>query len=463
MVSRTRRLSALLYLADIAIALGSLYLADLLRHELPFGFGESGGLAWIDWQQYIAVALIWAFMLQFFRVYEPRRIFTVVEEIRVLLPAVTVAFVVLFAYLFIFKIEFLSRLLIAYFYAINLLLLVILRWLLRLFLHSTIGFRRRLVIMGAGPVGEKVADLLHQRPWTGYDIVGFLDDDPTKLGTTVIGIPVVGSCDDLGEIVQQENVAEVIVALPARAHERIREVVTHAGDFPVRIRVVPDIFSMISVRARAEDLWGIPLIGIREPIITGFDSFVKRSFDIVIGSVSLIVTAPIMLAATFAILIDDGWPVFFSQKRVGENGRLFWIYKLRTMDKSNSRQGILSHRPQPEKRLDDPRVTRVGRILRRGSLDELPNLWNVLRGEMSLVGPRPELPWVVESYEPWQRQRLSVKPGMTGWWQIQGRGDAPLRENVELDLYYIQNYSPILDLMILWRTIWVVLSGRGAY
>ncbi|MDP6348973.1 MAG: sugar transferase [Chloroflexota bacterium] len=463
MVSRTRRLSALLYLADIAIALASLYISDLLRHELPFGFGDSVNLGWVDWQQYVAVALIWAFILQFFRVYEPRRIFTAVEEIRVLLPAVTIAFVALLAYLFIFKIEFLSRLLIAYFYGVNLILLVNLRWILRLFLRSTIGFRRRLVIMGAGPVGEQVAGLLQQRPWTGYDIVGFLDDDPAKQGVTVTDLPVLGTCDHLGEMIGCENVAEVIVALPAHAHERIREVVTHAGDYAVSIRVVPDIFSMISVRARAEDLWGIPLIGIREPVITGFDSFVKRTFDIVVGSISLIVSAPLMLAVTFAILIDDGWPVFFSQRRVGENGRLFWIYKLRTMDKGHSRRGVLSHRPGPDVRQGDPRVTRVGRFLRRTSLDELPNLWNVLRGEMSLVGPRPELPWVVEEYEPWQRQRLSVQPGMTGWWQIQGRGEAPLRDNVELDLYYIQNYSPVLDLMILWRTIWVVLSGRGAY
>jgi exopolysaccharide biosynthesis polyprenyl glycosylphosphotransferase len=462
-VSRTRNLALVLYLADLAIALGALYLADLLRHVLPFGFGDAGNLAWVDWQEYLAVAVIWAFMLRFFRVYEPRRILTVVEEIRVLLPAVTVAFVVLFAYLFIFKIEFLSRLLIGYFYFINLLLLLNLRLILRVALHSSSGFRRRLVIVGAGPVGEQVTDLLRQRPWTGYDIVGFVDDDQAKQRIEVAGRPVLGTCDELGDVIERERIAEVIVALPAHAYERIREIVTHAGDYPVRIRVVPDIFSMISVRARAEDLWGIPLIGIREPVITGFDSLVKRTFDMVVGSSALIVTAPIMLVVTFAILIDDGWPVFFSQKRVGENGRLFWIYKLRTMDKVDSRPGAASRRPEPRKTDVDPRITRVGRFLRRASLDELPNLWNVLRGEMSLVGPRPELPWVVDEYEPWQRQRLSVQPGMTGWWQIQGRGEVPLHENVELDLYYIQNYSPLLDLMILWRTIWVVLGGRGAY
>ena len=185
MVSRTRNLALVLYLADLAIALAALYLADLLRHVLPFGFGDAGNLAWVDWQEYLAVAVIWAFMLRFFRVYEPRRILTVVEEIRVLLPAVTVAFVVLFAYLFIFKIEFLSRLLIGYFYVINLLLLLNLRLILRVALHSSGAFRRRLVIVGAGPVGEQVTDLLRQRPWTGYDIVGFVDDDQAKQGVEV--------------------------------------------------------------------------------------------------------------------------------------------------------------------------------------------------------------------------------------------------------------------------------------
>ena len=463
MVSRTRQLSLFLYSADVLISLIALYLADLLRHVLPFGFGNALSLAWINWPEYLAVAIIWAFMLRFFRVYEPSRILTVVEEVRVLLPAITIAFIFLFSYLFIFKVEFLSRVLIGYFFLINLLLLITLRVFLRLVLHSSAGFRRRLVIVGAGPVGVQVAELLGQRPWTGYDIVGFLDDDSEKQGANVGERPVLGTCDKLGFIIEQEHVAEVIVALPAHAFERIREIVLNAGDYPVRIRVVPDIFSMISVRARAEDLWGIPLIGIREPVITGFDSFVKRAFDIVLGSMALVITAPIMLIVTFAILLDDGWPVFFSQRRVGENGRLFWIHKLRTMDKGNSVQGVATQKSHPEKRLGDPRITRVGRFLRRASLDELPNLWNVLRGEMSLVGPRPELPWVVDEYKPWQRQRLSVQPGMTGWWQIQGRGEVPLRENVELDLYYIQNYSPLLDLMILWRTIWVVLSGRGAY
>ena len=463
MVSRTRRVTFLLFASDVALTLFALYLADSLRHLLPLGLGDGERLAWIEWRHYIAVAAIWSFLLYVFRVYDPRRMFTVVDELRVLVPAISVAFLFLFAYLFVGKVEYLSRLLFAYFYVLNLIFLVNLRWVLRFALRSNfgIGLARSLIIAGAGPVGQKVAGLLQNRPWTGYHIVGYVDDDPEKIGAEVEGIPVLGKCDDLERIVGGGEIAEVIVALPARSYERIREIVAVCQKLPVRIRVVPDLFNLVSVRARAEDLWGIPLIGIREPVIAGLDSFVKRSFDIVLGGIAAVILAPMMVLSALALLVIEGRPILFRQQRVGENGRLFWIFKFRTM--ANDSDEALEPDDVPEKRADDPRVTGIGRFLRRTSLDELPQLWNVLRGEMSLVGPRPEVPWVVEKYEPWQRQRLSVPPGMTGWWQIQGRGDRPLRENVEYDLYYIQNYSPLLDITILWRTIWVVVTGKGAY
>jgi exopolysaccharide biosynthesis polyprenyl glycosylphosphotransferase len=453
----------LLFAADIGLTIGALYLADTLRHQLPFGFGDSEQLAWISWRHFLAVAGIWAFLLYVFNVYEPRRMFTVVDEIRMLVPAVSVAFVLLFAYFFLAKVEYLSRLLFAYFYLLDLLFLVNLRWVLRLAMRSSfgLGLARPLIIAGAGPVGRQIAGLLRNRPWTGYKIVGFLDDNAELVGTEVDGITVLGQCDELADVIEHVQVAEVIVALPSRSYDRIRQIVMVCQTLPVRIRVVPDLFNLVSVRARAEDLWGIPLIGIREPVIAGFDSFVKRMFDVVLGSIAAAVLAPAMLFAALALIVLEGGPVMFRQQRVGENGRLFWIYKFRTMKVPPEDQ---SHEDvEAYKRADDPRVTTVGRLLRRTSLDELPQLWNVLRGEMSLVGPRPELPWVVEKYETWQRQRLSVPPGMTGWWQIQGRGDRPLNENVEYDLFYIQNYSPLLDITILWKTIWVVVMGKGAY
>ena len=191
-------------------------------------------------------------------------------------------------------------------------------------------------------------------------------------------------------------------------------------------------------------------------------------FDLVLAGVSLVLMAPLLAVLALAVYLDGGRPVVFAQRRVGETGRMFTMFKLRTMvpDAESRQEAALQGGAAVNavyKPLNDPRVTRVGRFLRRTSLDELPQLWNVLRGEMSLVGPRPELPWVVERYESWQRQRLAVLPGITGWWQVSGRSELPLHENVEYDLYYIQNYSPLLDLTILLRTLWVVARGRGAY
>lgn len=194
----------------------------------------------------------------------------------------------------------------------------------------------------------------------------------------------------------------------------------------------------------------------------------KRVFDLLFGFFALILALPLMILSAFLICLEDGFPVIFRQKRVGKNGQLFELYKLRTMVKNAERlQGEVGGRDSTgnliHKTREDPRITRVGRILRRFSLDELPQLFNVLSGTMSLVGPRPELPYIVEKYELWQRKRFAILPGMTGWWQVNGRSDRPMHLHTEDDLYYVQNHSILLDLRIILRTIWVVIIGKGAY
>jgi lipopolysaccharide/colanic/teichoic acid biosynthesis glycosyltransferase len=194
----------------------------------------------------------------------------------------------------------------------------------------------------------------------------------------------------------------------------------------------------------------------------------KRIFDLLFGLLALVLILPILGLSVLLVYMEDGSPVIFRQMRVGKNGQLFQMFKIRTMIKNAEElqsgvaqcdaDGNLIHKIK-----DDPRVTRVGRVLRRFSIDELPQLFNVLAGTMSLVGPRPELPSLVERYEPWQRKRFEVLPGMTGWWQIHSRSEQPIYLHIDDDLYYIQNYSFWLDLQILARTVWVVLSGKGAY
>ena len=194
----------------------------------------------------------------------------------------------------------------------------------------------------------------------------------------------------------------------------------------------------------------------------------KRAFDLSFGFLALLLALPIMILSALLVYLEDGSPVIFRQHRVGKDGHLFEIFKIRTMVKNAEELQVQSEMYDADGNLihkmkDDPRVTSVGRLLRRFSLDELPQLFNVLAGSMSLVGPRPELPYLAEKYEPWQRQRFDVLPGITGWWQVNSRSDKPMQLHIEDDLYYIQNYSIWLDLRILVRTIWVVLSGKGAY
>jgi exopolysaccharide biosynthesis polyprenyl glycosylphosphotransferase len=224
------------------------------------------------------------------------------------------------------------------------------------------------------------------------------------------------------------------------------------------VRILPDVFEMAAMKARVEDFYGLPLISIREPSITPVQARVKRGFDLVLSAILLMVLSPLMLLVALWVRLDSPGPVLIHQRRVGAGGMPFFMHKFRTM----------YWRPEgPEaavpKQPDDPRVTRAGRFLRRTSLDELPQLWNVLRGEMSLVGPRPELPAIVDLYEPWQRKRFLVPPGMTGWWQVNGRAERSMHLNTEIDLYYVQNYSILLDLQILLRTLGAVIRGRGAY
>jgi exopolysaccharide biosynthesis polyprenyl glycosylphosphotransferase len=287
-------------------------------------------------------------------------------------------------------------------------------------------------------------------------LVGFASTEPQRIGELVGGHPVLGTTADVVRLVEEHEVDDVIVALPAREHEQIVRLALDLLPYPIQVRIVPERFQMISARARVEDFWGVPLIGIRDPAITGFDLVTKRLFDLVLSTVALVVSLPIIALIALAVKLDSHGPIFYGPHRVGQNGRLFRMWKFRTMY-------VGAERERRYKDREDPRCTRVGRLLRRWSLDEIPNLWNVFVGQMSLVGPRPEQPWIVERYEPWQRKRFAVPPGMTGWWQVNGRSDLPLHENVEYDIYYVQNYSPLLDLFILLKTIPVVLRGKGAY
>ncbi len=458
------------YLSDLLLSMLALTLAYIARITLPYGAALTHDLFRFGPALYITIGAIWTLIAFLLNAYDARHTLRAVDELQSLVVTIGLAAFV-FAGVLYLSYRDLPRLLFVYFVFFQFLFLLLYRWTMRLGLRWT-GARqlspRRILVIGAGHVGQTVGRRIQEEAWTGLELVGYLDDDPAKIGQTYAGGKVFGPLSLAFEIVVQKQVDEVIFALPLRAHEALRRLVLGLQEYPVRVRVVPDMLDLAFFRASMEDWDGIPLIGLRDPAISGFNRVIKRIFDLVVASLSLLLVWPLMLITAIAIRLDSPGPIILKQQRVGENGRLFYIYKFRSMvqDADKRQHEVLRETTDGQiihKHRNDPRVTRVGRIIRRLSIDELPQLFNVLKGEMSMVGPRPELPMIVARYEAWQHKRFAVPPGITGWWQVSGRSDKPMHLHTEDDLYYITHYSPLLDLQILWRTIGVVLKGKGAF
>jgi len=466
------RLGLILLVADMGLTALALYLAKVLRLTLTFGVSLKGPLAFGPWF-YLLVPAIWALAFLALRVYDPARALRYLGDVRAVWSAVTWATLVFAGVAYLFFREF-SRLLFVYFYLVDLAFLLgwraVSQWLLRLGLGRSLVESRRVLVVGAGAVGQELGRAILVYRWVGLELAGYVDDDETKQGKTCAGCSVLGTLENVSAIVSQYAIDEVILALPPRAQEQARQVTLALQELPVNLRVVPDVLDLVFIRASVEEFAGIPLIGLREPAIEGPDRVVKRLFDLVVGSLALVLLSPLMLAAAVAVRIDSPGPVLLHQQRIGDGGRPFRMLKFRTMRvgaEAEEQQLVQETDQGPPlfvKQPDDARITRVGHVLRRFSIDELPQLFNVLKGDMSLVGPRPELPWMVERYEPWHRKRFAVPQGMTGWWQVNGRSQhADYALRMEDDLYYIRNWSIWLDLRILLMTIWAVIRGEGAY
>jgi exopolysaccharide biosynthesis polyprenyl glycosylphosphotransferase len=306
---------------------------------------------------------------------------------------------------------------------------------------------------------------INRYPFLGLSVVGFLDDDQKKRNKTP---DILGCIDQARQIIQEHDIQDVVIALPGRAYERINRLIAELHNLPVKVWVIPDYFHLALHKAEVVDFADIPMLDLRAPALNDYQRMLKRIFDLAITLLLMPLILPLFAIIALAIRLEGPGPILFRQKRVGENGRLFEMVKFRSMITNAEQLRAIVERQDPDGHLihkspQDPRVTRVGRILRRTSLDELPQFWNILKGEMSLVGPRPELPYLVDRYEPWQHKRFAVPPGITGWWQVNGRSDKPMHLHTEDDLYYVQHYSILLDLQILLKTVFVVLRGNGAF
>jgi exopolysaccharide biosynthesis polyprenyl glycosylphosphotransferase len=371
-----------------------------------------------------------------------------------------------------------SRLVIVYAWLTSIVLLLCGRALLYAALgrlHGSGWNTRRVLVAGTSPISKMVLQNLLGKRKHGYHLVGFVHES-TPGATTVPAhtdfgrFKCLGRVADLGEIVQRWNVDEVIVALPATHHSEIAEICEHCEAAGVSVKLVPDLFELSLSRVHMDHIAGIPLITVRRVEGHRVARAVKRGMDIVIAGAALVLASPIMLLTAIAIKLDSRGPILARQQRIGKGNVPFTFFKFRSMriDADRQREALAAQQgavnPRIFKDRHDPRRTRVGRIIRPLSIDELPQFFNVLRGDMSLVGPRPPLPIEVEQYLPHHMKRLSVVGGLTGMWQVNGRSDIEeFEEIVMMDTYYIDNWSLALDLKILLRSVIAVLTRTGAY
>ncbi len=449
-----RSYRTLLIVADGLGALFALWFAALISPT--FTFSPQTDLVPLVFAVVAMLAGIWSM-----RGYQLQRIFRIADEIVSLLAGSVVGMGIFAGLLFFTNLD-LSRLAVFYFAALTPASSLVLRVAWRLLWKWRQAPRvptARVLIVGAGSLGHEVGAQITERNWLGLELVGYVDDHSGN-GLTL------GTLNELERLCREQRIDVVIVTLPLSEHGELATLLERIHKLPVQVKMAPDMYPLAYLYSRLEMFGGMPLIGLHEPVIAPWQAVIKRALDVAIALAALILAAPVMLVIAVAIRLTSPGPIIFSHERVGEGGRLFRMHKFRTMVQ-NAEQILLEEARTNEealiKRANDPRVTPLGSWLRRFSLDELPQLWNVLTGDMSIVGPRPELPYLVERYEPWQRKRLLVPQGITGWWQINGRSEKPMLLHTEDDLYYVRNYSLLLDIEIMWKTIWVVLRGKGAY
>lgn len=362
-------------------------------------------------------------------------------------------------------IRFYSRWMLAYFYVINIVLEIFVRNLIRWFLRKIRrkGFNlRHLIFVGYSGAAEAFVDRILANPQWGYKICGILDDNKEP-GYTYRGIAVLGPTDDLETILENNRLDEIALTLALREYYKLKRIVAICEKSGVHTKFVPDYNDIIPTRPYTEDLLGLPVVNIRHvPLTNSFNMVCKRAMDIAGAIAAIIIFSPVMLVTAVLVKTTSKGPLIYKQERVGLHNQTFQMYKFRSMEVQSAKS---------EKRAwtvrDDPRVTKVGRFIRKTSIDELPQLFNILKGDMSLVGPRPERPFFVEKFReeiPRYMVKHQVRPGLTGWAQINGyRGDTSIKKRIEYDLYYIENWTMGLDIKILFLTFFKGFVNKNAY
>ncbi len=461
-------------LTDVLLINVAFVVAYWVRYELQL-FREVDPAFYVPYRVYWPfVALFTMLLILVYRqqgVYQAPRQISWFDEFYAILTGTATGTVITIVFIFLYRPAFYSRAIFIYAGLITVGVLGLGRFikvvLLRRLRRRGIGVNRVLIV-GAGEVARTVMRAVVANPECGLVIVGFLDDNPVRGGTDIGRFRAMGSIDRLPEVLAEEDIGEVIITLPWQYHRRIIGVMAQCERENVRGRIVPDLFQITLNRMQVEEIAGVPMIGMKEVGISGLNQFIKRAIDVFFAALALVLSAPLMALVALMIKMESPGPVLFRQERVGKNGRHFIFYKFRSMIEGAERQQEhlkeLNEADGPLFKIkDDPRMTRLGKWLRRYSLDELPQFYNVLHGDMSLIGPRPPIPAEVAQYEEWHKRRLDIAPGITGLWQVSGRSELTFDEMALLDIYYIENWTPSLDAKILWQTVPRVIFGNGAY
>jgi Undecaprenyl-phosphate glucose phosphotransferase len=484
LIQQRHRARAALYLAG---DLGATLLAFLAAWQVRFGtqllpnvtaHGPSGVP---EFQRYLellpVVLLIWPVVFYFHGLYQTRRGRSRVDEILTVLVAILLGAILLSSFSAWYRpaleegstAPFMySRWFIGVFVAIDLLFVVTSRMTIRWALQrrQLRGHNlQRILVLGAGVLGREIAKKLQDHRELGLSVVGYLDDDSGKAGASFYDVPVLGAIQDIARVLEEQRIDQVYIALPLEAHKKMLRALQRVAHECVEVKLVPDILQYATLKATLEDLDGTPVINLSQVPLQGWSSLVKRGVDIALsaaGMVLLTFVVPVLPLVALAIWLEDRGPILYRQERMGLDGKSFWIWKFRSMrvDAEGTTGPVWAIR-------NDDRRTRLGSFLRRWSIDELPQLWNVFVGDMSLVGPRPERPTFVREFKhkvPQYMLRHRVKAGITGWAQVHGwRGNTSIRKRIQYDLYYIENWSLKLDLKILWMTLRQGFRHHNAY
>ncbi len=422
---------------------------------------------------------IWGGLLSYFGMYKSSGVRTIRESFIIIFKTTVIGFILFGSYVFILRMqEDISRLFIGFTFLSAAILIsiekIVLAYIVKILSKMDTSFKsalinfRRILIVGTGERAMHFVDLIERNLDWGIKIVGLVDIDPNKKGKIINGYEVLSSFDGIPEVIHKKIIDEVVFIVPRSWLDRIEKIMHFCESEGLRINLAVDLFELKFSKPKQTDLHGFPLLTFESTPGKLGHLFIKRLFDFVASGAGLIILSPLFVVIAILIKTTSEGPIFFKQERCGLYGRKFIFFKFRTMvaDAESKLKNILKYNEMNGpvfKMTDDPRITKIGKWLRKFSIDEMPQLWNVLKGDMSLVGPRPPIPSEVENYDTWQRRKLSMRPGITCFWQTSGRNKIKdFDEWMKLDLEYIDNWSLWLDVKILLKTIPVVLLGEGA-